>query len=212
MNDDHLWAESFDRPLKDIFAIQSTIAKEIATELHAAISPEEYRRLEYRPTENQEAYDHWVKFRQLASRTMGIHDQKTAHLELAVSLDHYGEVNDNSKARVLGEALDKATEKVLANRKSPSRKVNELDNRGSHFYLAMYWAEALAGQDADAELKAQFASIAQELSANEDQIVKELNDSQGVSVDMEGYYLPNEEKLSSVMRPSATLNGILAKL
>jgi len=133
-------------------------------------------------------------------------------LALAVSLDHYGEVNKNEKAKILGEALDKATEKVLANRKSPSRKVNELDNRGSHFYLAMYWAEALAAQDADQELKIQFAEIANELAENEERIVRELNEVQGKQVDMEGYYLPNEEKMAEIMRPSETLNSILAKL
>ncbi len=133
-------------------------------------------------------------------------------LALAVSLDHYGEVNDNAKARVLGEALDKATEKVLANRKSPSRKVNELDNRGSHFYLAMYWAQELANQTKDPELKAQFSQIAQELTGNEDKIVQELNEVQGAGIDMEGYYMPNDDKMAKVMRPSATLNTILAKL
>ncbi|MFT6336839.1 MAG: isocitrate dehydrogenase [Halioglobus sp.] len=133
-------------------------------------------------------------------------------LALAVSLDHFGEVNDNKKARVLGEALDRATEKLLAERKSPSRKVNELDNRGSHFYLAMFWAQALAAQTEDADLKNHFSAVADELAANEDAIVKELNDAQGVPIDMEGYYLPNEAKLAQVMRPSATLNGIIAKL
>jgi isocitrate dehydrogenase len=133
-------------------------------------------------------------------------------LALAVSLDHFGEVNDNNKARVLGEALDRATEKLLADRKSPSRKVNELDNRGSHFYLAMFWAQALAAQSDDADLKDHFSAVANELAANEATIVKELNDAQGVSIDMEGYYLPNEAKLAQVMRPSATLNGIIAKL
>ncbi|MDF1698730.1 MAG: NADP-dependent isocitrate dehydrogenase [Saprospiraceae bacterium] len=133
-------------------------------------------------------------------------------LALAVSLDHYGEVHDNAKAKVLGEALDRATEKVLANRKSPSRKVNELDNRGSHFYLAMYWAQALAEQNDDADLKAQFGDISKELATNESKIVEELNSVQGVAIEMEGYYLPNDEKLAKVMRPSATLNSILAKL
>ena len=133
-------------------------------------------------------------------------------LALAVSLDHFGEVNDNKKARVLGEALDRATEKLLAERKSPSRKVNELDNRGSHFYLAMFWAEALAAQSEDADLKNHFSAVAKDFEANEDAIVKELNDAQGVAIDMEGYYLPNEAKLAQVMRPSATLNGIIAKL
>ncbi len=133
-------------------------------------------------------------------------------LALAVSLDHFGEVNDNKKARVLGEALDRATEKLLAERKSPSRKVNELDNRGSHFYLAMFWAEALAAQSEDADLKNHFSAVANDFATNEDAIVKELNDAQGIAIDMEGYYLPNEAKLAQVMRPSATLNGIIAKL
>jgi len=133
-------------------------------------------------------------------------------LALAVSLDHFGEVNNNKKARVLGEALDRATEKLLSERKSPSRKVNELDNRGSHFYLAMFWAEALAAQSEDADLKNHFSAVANELATNEDTIVKELNDVQGVAIDMEGYYLPNEAKLAQIMRPSATLNGIIAKL
>jgi isocitrate dehydrogenase len=133
-------------------------------------------------------------------------------LALAVSLDYYGEVNNNSKARVLGDALDRATERVLANRKSPSRKVKELDNRGSHFYLAMYWAQALTDQNDDAQLKSHFAVVAKELSDNEAKILQELNEVQGVSVDMEGYFLPNEEKMEKVMRPSTTLNTILAKL
>ncbi len=133
-------------------------------------------------------------------------------LALAVSLDHYGEANDNTKARILGEALDKATEKVLANRKSPSRKVNELDNRGSHFYLAMYWAQELANQSNDNQLKAQFSQIAGELSENKSKIIQELIEVQGSEIDMEGYYLPNEEKMAKVMRPSATLNAILARL
>jgi len=133
-------------------------------------------------------------------------------LALAVSLDHFGEVNNNQKAKVLGEALDRATEKLLAERKGPSRKVNELDNRGSHFYLAMYWAQALADQSTDADLKAQFSGIAADMASNEDKIVQELNDAQDVAVDMGGYYLPNEEVLSKVMRPSATLNAIIDKL
>jgi isocitrate dehydrogenase len=133
-------------------------------------------------------------------------------LALAVSLDHYGEVNNNAKARILGEALDKATEKVLDKRKSPSRKVNELDNRGSHFYLAMYWSEALTVQDSDMQLKQVFSGIARELKENEDKILKELNEVQGSPVDMEGYYLPNEEKMAKIMRPSATLNSILSRL
>ena len=130
-------------------------------------------------------------------------------LALAVSLDHYGEVNDNDKAKVLGEALDDATEKLLENKKGPSRKVNELDNRGSHFYLAMYWAEALANQNEDEELKSEFTEIYNQLASQQDVIVKELIDCQGESVNIDGYYLPNENLTSSEMRPSKTLNSIL---
>ena len=130
-------------------------------------------------------------------------------LALAVSLDHFAEVNDNSKARVLGETLDEATEKLLENKKGPSRKVNELDNRGSHFYLALYWAEALANQDIDTELKDEFTTIYNALSSKEELIVAELIDCQGSSVEIEGYYFPNETLTSSAMRPSKTLNSIL---
>lgn len=130
-------------------------------------------------------------------------------LALAVSLEHLGEKYNNKKANVLAETLDEATEKLLTNRKSPSRKVNELDNRGSHFYLALYWAQALAKQDKDADLKASFQSLAKELTDNEDKIVKELNDAQGVAIDMEGYYFPNEAVLAKAMRPSATFNKAL---
>lgn len=133
-------------------------------------------------------------------------------LALAVSLDHYGEVNKNKKARVLGAALDKATELLLTERKGPSRKVNELDNRGSHFYLAMYWAQFLAEQNDDQEMKSTFSPIAKQLADNKDKIVKELNGVQGVAVDMQGYYLPNETILAEVMRPSKTFNGIIAQL
>ncbi|APY07479.1 isocitrate dehydrogenase (NADP(+)) [Winogradskyella sp. J14-2] len=130
-------------------------------------------------------------------------------LALAVSLDHYAEVNNNAKARVLGEALDDATEKLLENKKGPSRKVNEIDNRGSHFYLALYWAEALANQDTDADLKEEFTAIYNTLSSKEEQIVAELIDCQGEPVEIEGYYFPNETLTSSAMRPSKTLNSIL---
>ncbi|MCL4163731.1 UNVERIFIED_CONTAM: hypothetical protein GTU68_055660, partial [Idotea baltica] len=109
-------------------------------------------------------------------------------LALAVSLDHLGEKDNNQKARILGETLDDATEKLLLNRKSPSRKVNELDNRGSHFYLAMYWAEELAKQTKDAELQAQFTDVAAKLSTNEKSIVQELEDVQGKAIDMGGYF------------------------
>lgn len=130
-------------------------------------------------------------------------------LALAVSLEHIGNVYKNPKALVLGEALDQATEKYLDNSKSPSRKVNELDNRGSHFYLAMYWAEALAAQTKDADLQNTFAPIAQEMTSKEEAIVKELNDAQGSKVDIDGYYIPDFDKTSAAMRPSKTLNTIL---
>lgn len=130
-------------------------------------------------------------------------------LALAVSLDHYAEVNNNEKARILGEALDDATEKLLQNKKGPSRKVNELDNRGSHFYLAMYWAEALANQDKDLDLKHEFTKVFRDLQAHEAKILDELITIQGVSVDIDGYYYPNEVLVSNAMRPSNTLNSII---
>ncbi|WP_426430787.1 NADP-dependent isocitrate dehydrogenase [Winogradskyella sp. HB-48] len=130
-------------------------------------------------------------------------------LALAVSLDHFAEVNNNTKARILGETLDNATEKLLENKKGPSRKVNELDNRGSHFYLALYWAEALANQNKDNDLKEEFTSIYNALSSKEEQIVAELIDCQGNPVKIDGYYFPNETLTSSAMRPSKTLNSIL---
>ncbi|REG85910.1 NADP-dependent isocitrate dehydrogenase [Winogradskyella sediminis] len=130
-------------------------------------------------------------------------------LALAVSLEHFSEVNDNKKASILGEALDDASDKLLENRKGPSRKVNELDNRGSHFYLALYWAEALANQDKDAELKAEFKKVFDALSAQEDTIIKELIDCQGEPVNINGYYFPDEDLLSNAMRPSTALNDIV---
>ncbi len=130
-------------------------------------------------------------------------------LALGVSLDFYGEKNDNLKARVLGDALDSATEKFLINDKSPSRKVMEIDTRGSHFYLALYWAEALAKQDKSAELKQAFTKIYDAMSENEDKIAAELIASQGSSKDIGGYYMPDSEKVASAMRPSETLNSIL---
>nr|WP_321410310.1 NADP-dependent isocitrate dehydrogenase [uncultured Carboxylicivirga sp.] len=133
-------------------------------------------------------------------------------LALAVSLEHLSKVNDNPKAQILAETLDEATGQVLDNQKSPSRKVNELDNRGSHFYLAMYWAEALANQNKDSELKSAFAGIAKELSANEKTIVDELNSVQGRAMDIGGYYMPVFDQASKAMRPSETFNTILAKL
>ncbi|WP_296313947.1 NADP-dependent isocitrate dehydrogenase [Winogradskyella sp. UBA3174] len=130
-------------------------------------------------------------------------------LALAVSLDHFAEVNDNKRASILGEALDNATEKLLENKEGPSRKVNELDNRGSHFYIAMYWAEALANQNENEELKSEFTEIYKTLSSNKEAIIKELIDCQGEPVNIEGYYLPSETLVSNAMRPSSLLNKIL---
>ena len=130
-------------------------------------------------------------------------------LALAVSLEHLGTSNNNAKALILGETLDNATDKFLENDKSPSRKVGKLDNRGSHLYLAMYWAEGLAKQDKDAALKATFSKIANDLKLNENKIVTELNESQGNVNNIAGYYLPNEDLANNAMRPNNTLNGIL---
>ncbi|SEM49726.1 NADP-dependent isocitrate dehydrogenase [Halomonas caseinilytica] len=130
-------------------------------------------------------------------------------LALAASLEHLGKTFDNARARVMAKALDEANGKFLDSNKSPSRKVGELDNRGSHFYLAMYWAEALAAQDEDAELKALFGKLAGELSAKEAVIVEELNGVQGQPVDIGGYYHADSELADAVMRPSQTLNAAL---
>ncbi|MGX5174146.1 NADP-dependent isocitrate dehydrogenase [Aliikangiella sp. IMCC44653] len=133
-------------------------------------------------------------------------------LALAASLEHLSNVNDNSKAQVLADALDAATGTFLDNNKSPSRKVGELDNRGSHFYLAMYWAQELASQTSDSEISAKFKDIAQQLSEKEQVIVDELNAVQGQAMDINGYYYPDESQASAAMRPSQSLNEILAKL
>lgn len=133
-------------------------------------------------------------------------------LALAVSLEHLGEVSNNPKAKILGAALDNATDTFLENRKSPSRKVHELDNRGSHFYLAMYWAQELANQNEDAELKSTFEPVAEAMAQNEQIIIEELNAVQGNSVDIQGYYQPNEGLTSAAMRPSKTLNAILENI
>jgi isocitrate dehydrogenase len=133
-------------------------------------------------------------------------------LAIAVSLEELGLKNDNAAAKLLGNALDTATGKLLENNKSPSRKVGELDNRGSHFYLAMYWAEALANQTENAELAAKFAPLAKALSDNEDKIVNELGSAQGQPADIGGYYHPDMAKVDKVMRPSNTLNEALAAL
>jgi len=133
-------------------------------------------------------------------------------LALGVSLEHLASVFKNAKAQVLADTLDLANTQFLAENKSPSRKVNELDNRGSHFYLALYWAEALAAQDADAELKARFAPLAEALAAGEEKIVDELNSVQGVAMDIGGYYRPDAELITKAMRPSETFNAALAAL
>ena len=130
-------------------------------------------------------------------------------LALSVSLEHMAVVNDNPKAKILGETLDAATGAFLLNDKSPSRKCGELDNRGSHFYLAMYWAEALADQTEDLELQAVFSKLAKDLSENEALIVNEMNEVQGKSMDIGGYYKPNDDLGSKAMRPSKTLNRII---
>lgn len=130
-------------------------------------------------------------------------------LALAASLEHLAVVSDKAQANVLAKALDEATGKFLDNNKSPSRKVGELDNRGSHYYLALYWAQALALQTEDNELASQFAPIAEQLASNESVIVSELNNAQGVPGDLGGYYQPDNVKASLLMRPSATLNSII---
>ncbi|MEZ7506861.1 NADP-dependent isocitrate dehydrogenase [Flavobacterium sp. Arc2] len=133
-------------------------------------------------------------------------------LALAVSLEHLGSVYNNPKALVISEALDQATEKFLQNDKSPARRIGQIDNRGSHFYLAMYWAEALAAQTKDTKLQATFAPIAKELEENETKINSELIGTQGKPQDIGGYYQPNPELTSKAMRPSETFNAILAKI
>ena len=130
-------------------------------------------------------------------------------LALAVSLEHLGTTNNNEKALILAETLDEATDKFLENDKSPSRKVGEIDNRGSHFYLALYWAQGLANQNKNADLKAEFAKIADELVKNETKIIAELNSIQGNAVNIEGYYMPNETLTENAMRPNKNLNSIL---
>ncbi|WP_111308409.1 NADP-dependent isocitrate dehydrogenase [Confluentibacter sediminis] len=131
-------------------------------------------------------------------------------LALAVSLEHFSEVNKNAKAKVLAETLDKATEQLLENNNGPSRDVGELDNRGSHYYIAKYWAEALANQNTDASLKAEFIPIAKELGNNESVILNELISIQGSPVKIDGYYIPNEKLVNEAMRPSKTFNTILS--
>ncbi len=132
---------------------------------------------------------------------------------LAASLEHLGISQNYAKAKVLAETLDEANGKFLENDKSPARKVGAgIDNRGSHFYLALYWAQALAAQNQDAQLKALFAPVAEKLTASESQIVAELIAVQGKPADIGGYYRPDAAKAAAAMRPSGTLNSILATL
>lgn len=133
-------------------------------------------------------------------------------LALAVSLEHLGQTQNNAKALVLAETLDLATEKFLANDKSPARKVGQIDNRGSHFYLALYWAEGLAAQTKDTELQARFTPLAKALTDKESEIVKELIDAQGKPENIGGYFHPNDDLAFEAMRPSATFNNALASL
>ncbi|MDJ0759059.1 MAG: NADP-dependent isocitrate dehydrogenase [Woeseiaceae bacterium] len=148
--------------------------------------------------------------KQLAEENHLRWDSLGEFLALAVSFDDIAKKTDNVKAGILASTLDAATERLLDEGKSPSRRTGELDNRGSHFYLALYWAEALAEQDDDAELKATFAELAIALASNEARIVEELADVQGKSVDLGGYYFVDRSKTSSVMRPSQLFNDVLA--
>jgi len=133
-------------------------------------------------------------------------------LALAVSFEHLGKSTGNKKAIVLSETLDKATAALLNAGKSPSRKVLETDNRGSHFYLSLYWASELATQNTDLHLKSVFAPVAQKLAAEEAAIVNELNAAQGNPVDIGGYYQPNDALVNRIMRPSETFNRILKSI
>ncbi len=130
-------------------------------------------------------------------------------MAIVVSLEHLAEVNNNTKAKVLADTLDKAVETLLKNGKSPMRKVGQLDNRGSHYYLSMYWANELATQTADADMKTAFESIASELKNNESTILNELNNAQGNAENIKGYYYPDNATTFAAMRPSTTLNSIV---
>ncbi len=131
-------------------------------------------------------------------------------LAIGVSLEDIGIKTGNTKATILSKTLDEAVGRLLDNNKSPSRRTGELDNRGSHFYLAMYWAQALAEQTDDPELQAHFAPLAETLTENEQKIVDELNAVQGKPVDIGGYFIADPEKTKAVMRPSTTFNAALA--
>jgi isocitrate dehydrogenase len=138
-------------------------------------------------------------------------DSLGEYLALEACFDDIGTKTDNERATLLGKTLDAAIGKLLDNNKSPSRKTGELDNRGSQFYLALYWAQELAGQNDDEELRDHFAALADSLSENEDVIVTELAEVQGEPADIGGYYQPDREKTTAVMRPSKTFNEALAK-
>ncbi|MGD1867743.1 MAG: NADP-dependent isocitrate dehydrogenase, partial [Phormidesmis sp.] len=133
-------------------------------------------------------------------------------LALAVTLEELGKKTHNDKAIVLAETLNQATSKLLDKDKSPSRKVGELDNRGSHFYLTLYWTQALANQTDNAELQASFGPLAKVLQENEKNIVEELNAAQGDGIDIGGYYLPDMQKTTDAMRPSNTFNQAIASV
>ena len=130
-------------------------------------------------------------------------------LALTVSLEHLSNATNNKRAALLGNTLDEGISQYLINRKAPSRKAGELDNRGTHFYLAMYWADALAAQSEDAELKETFTKVAADLKENEDKILSEIASAEGKATDMGGYYKPNKDLVAKAMRPSVTLNGII---
>jgi isocitrate dehydrogenase len=133
-------------------------------------------------------------------------------LALAVSFEHLAQSTGNARAQILADTLDRATATFLEENKSPSRKAGEIDNRGSHFYLALYWAQELSAQTEDAELAAAFADLASALAENESAINDELLAVQGSPADIGGYYRPDEEKVTAVMRPSKTFNEVLARL
>src|SRR6202012_1394396 len=133
-------------------------------------------------------------------------------LALGASLEHLAHTYKNAKAQVLAETLDTAIGKILEFNRSPARKVGEIDNRGTHFYLALYWAQALAAQTKDKELQARFKPLAETLTKNEAKITGELTGAQGKPVNIGGYYLPDDAKASAAMRPSTTLNTALAAL
>jgi len=121
-------------------------------------------------------------------------------------------LNEYAKAKVLAETLERASGKLMDNKKSPGREVGQLDNAGTHLYLALYWAQELAAQDDDADLKAKFAPVAQELEAKQDAILEELNASKGKAIDLGGYYHADQAKVAAAMRPSSTFNAIIASL